>query len=838
MRGVSPVPIPPALGQAELRLQGSGDWRTLGTLALLRRDFTQADEYLSRLPPTPDVLADRGLVRLEEQRYADALEYLDQALTRNPDFLPARFNRALALQGLQLPFAAADAMGSVALSSAGGWAAEARRDTSTFESAKSEIRDDDARWRQARQALIERQEAPPAALVSSHLTLARSGFYNAVTSAPTPAELERLRPFARTLDAELGSSVLESRIDIAVRGWTPARRELAALYRSWIIDLTVPHAEALDRILSDARRTGQKDILQQVYDSYRPYVLAPEREQLARTFQDPWFEASLAARVADAETDAGRVHEAERAVRQARELCRVVSMQVPCWYLTETLGNLYRTVGRFADAEREFRTVAPQLRAAGMYPFERKARLEAARVAVQADQLALARASYEDLSLREPERCLSWVWARELLASGYVARRDVDGARRVLAVKSECSGTLETEAWRARWRMELGQLTGDRALLEEARTMAASATGLGRTAENEVAAGRVLERIAAMELGVPGAEKALAETITAEESSTDVQIRSAAAEGREALALRALERKDGVAVFVELGHLLGTTPPTRCAVGLVANVARAGWAVADGGGALETGLADARSSDRMALSSAVVERLRACPQVAVLSTGRFQGRKDVLPDSISWSYQLGSGQTAGSPPGGARLLVRDVVPPRDLQLPPLAIQQAPGDGRWRVVAGPVATPTRVLSELAGADVVNFEVHGLIDPSVPDGAVLVLSEDADHSYSLSATQLAALKLSRHPIVMLGACRAAAPSTFRSEPWSLPRSFVQAGARGVYASLSDLPDQEVGEFFRKVTARLDAGATPAVALRDERLTWLQQGKTWVRDVVLFD
>jgi len=155
-----------------------------------------------------------------------------------------------------------------------------------------------------------------------------------------------------------------------------------------------------------------------------------------------------------------------------------------------------------------------------------------------------------------------------------------------------------------------------------------------------------------------------------------------------------------------------------------------------------------------------------------------------------------------------------------------------------VVAGPVATPTRVLSELAGADVVNFEVHGLIDPSVPDGAVLVLSEDADHSYSLSATQLAALKLSRHPIVMLGACRAAAPSTFRSEPWSLPRSFVQAGARGVYASLSDLPDQEVGEFFRKVTARLDAGATPAVALRDERLTWLQQGKTWVRDVVLFD
>ncbi|MGZ6162048.1 MAG: anti-sigma factor family protein, partial [Myxococcaceae bacterium] len=35
MRG-GPVPIPPALAQAELRLQGSDDWRRLGTLALLR----------------------------------------------------------------------------------------------------------------------------------------------------------------------------------------------------------------------------------------------------------------------------------------------------------------------------------------------------------------------------------------------------------------------------------------------------------------------------------------------------------------------------------------------------------------------------------------------------------------------------------------------------------------------------------------------------------------------------------------------------------------------------------------------------------------------------------
>jgi len=53
MRG-GPVSIPPGLAQAELRLQGSSDWRSLGTLALLRRDFTQADAYLALLPPTQD----------------------------------------------------------------------------------------------------------------------------------------------------------------------------------------------------------------------------------------------------------------------------------------------------------------------------------------------------------------------------------------------------------------------------------------------------------------------------------------------------------------------------------------------------------------------------------------------------------------------------------------------------------------------------------------------------------------------------------------------------------------------------------------------------------------
>ena len=96
----------------------------------------------------------------------------------------------------------------------------------------------------------------------------------------------------------------------------------------------------------------------------------------------------------------------------------------------------------------------------------------------------------------------------------------------------------------------------------------------------------------------------------------------------------------------------------------------------------------------------------------------------------------------------------------------------------------------------------------------------------------------VELAGRPVVFLGACRAAAGSRLRTEPWSLPRTLVRAGARAVYASLRDLPDHEIGEFFRRVTARLDSGEAPAVALRNERLEWVKAGKPWVRDVVLFD
>ncbi len=151
---------------------------------------------------------------------------------------------------------------------------------------------------------------------------------------------------------------------------------------------------------------------------------------------------------------------------------------------------------------------------------------------------------------------------------------------------------------------------------------------------------------------------------------------------------------------------------------------------------------------------------------------------------------------------------------------------------------PEATPARVLEAMRGAGFVEFAVHGQIDAQVPDGAMLMLSEDRDRAYALSAATLRSTRLQGRPLVILGACHAGAGSDMRDEPWSLPRAMVEAGARAVIASRAELPDAEASQFFEGVRHRVEAGSSPRVALRDERLAWIKNGRPWVREVVAFD
>jgi CHAT domain-containing protein len=184
-----------------------------------------------------------------------------------------------------------------------------------------------------------------------------------------------------------------------------------------------------------------------------------------------------------------------------------------------------------------------------------------------------------------------------------------------------------------------------------------------------------------------------------------------------------------------------------------------------------------------------------------------------------------------------RLVVSDVEPPAELGLARLAHHRQTGAAIE--LSGPTATPSRFLPGLADADVIEIHAHGVVDHRVADGAFIALSPDADRGFALTARQVRALRLPRAPIVVLGACDAGEVVPYFHAAWSLPAAFIVAGARAVIASTAPMPDDGASQFLAEVSARIQAGTSAAVALRDARRQWrTRPGAAWIEDIVVFE
>jgi hypothetical protein len=89
-------------------------------------------------------------------------------------------------------------------------------------------------------------------------------------------------------------------------------------------------------------------------------------------------------------------------------------------------------------------------------------------------------------------------------------------------------------------------------------------------------------------------------------------------------------------------------------------------------------------------------------------------------------------------------------------------------------------------------------------------------------------------------VLAACDAGRSAPVLYEPVSLPNALLKAGARAVLAATKPIPDMEAAQFFNAVRARIRQGTSPALALREERMKWLEQkqGAAWLDSVLLFE
>jgi hypothetical protein len=88
------------------------------------------------------------------------------------------------------------------------------------------------------------------------------------------------------------------------------------------------------------------------------------------------------------------------------------------------------------------------------------------------------------------------------------------------------------------------------------------------------------------------------------------------------------------------------------------------------------------------------------------------------------------------------------------------------------------------------------------------------------------------------VFLAACELAKRTAGYHDAGALPGAFVGAGARAAFAAGTKIPDRGASAFFEALGAELARGKSPAVALRDVRVSFLNRpASAWASDIVAF-
>lgn len=147
-------------------------------------------------------------------------------------------------------------------------------------------------------------------------------------------------------------------------------------------------------------------------------------------------------------------------------------------------------------------------------------------------------------------------------------------------------------------------------------------------------------------------------------------------------------------------------------------------------------------------------------------------------------------------------------------------------GPSRVFVGTDCSPQRFLEEAAESDLLHFAGHAKLDVYTPARSALVFESANGDAQLLTVETIANARLKRHPVVVLAACSTGRGKLRRTEGIdSLASAFLQAGARGVVATLSDVNDETSARLFRTFHRNVRGGARLADALRDAQLAQLQ-------------
>lgn len=832
------------------RLEKRGAPRELAEAYLVRGDPNLADEALRQLEgvqPSPEVESDRSVALLLKGHLEEALRSVDRALERAPRHPQALWNRALVLRELQLPLLAAQTFQDVAALGEPGWSDEAKQKAAALREAVDARR---RRWesvKAAGEALVS-GKPPPGEGLDPHHPISRIYIYDAVRAAPSAERVLALLPLAQAFDREAGGDVLERYVRRVAASDFRSRERFVRAYDA-LRRGAFPGKER-ESLTADLLRSREDDLVMGwLVLTHRVGEHLDTFEARAAASGDPWFQAIAAQERAKVEWARGELAQARKRLDAALRACRTARVEFRCQGLEVELSTLYLDLTWMDEAQ-----------------------------AHASRGIAAARASAD--------------WGRELqflynLAQGARLRNDFPLARalwREVLERNRGDKQQERNAFQNLANVELNALRFDRARVELDHALATGLplTPLGAAVLADIA--RVVpapgdERAIEQALGATGATsrpsqvamathvrgrfaierdpekgRALLRQAIREAEARGLSERDASARRAQAYSYTSLLLDEGragafdaaMALFAEE---LKLRPPERCVLAVTADSERS-LLVARGADGRALGRYEgARPTPLPAnlqgfVPEEMLAALRPCERVDVLARPPLHGRAGLLPPDRVWLYR-----TRPSPPPqpvgrAVHLVVADVSFPKSAPgleaLKPLNAWPPdldPSEARV-VLTGTEATPSRVLAQMASATEVDVVAHGIVREA-SDASYLVLAPEAD-GFELTATRIRGRRLAGAPLVILAACHAAHAAPVLYEPFSLPAAFIDAGARGVIAATTEIPDVEAGRFFNAVRARIRAGASPATSVRDERVEWTREGKgrTWLESVLVFE
>lgn len=150
------------------------------------------------------------------------------------------------------------------------------------------------------------------------------------------------------------------------------------------------------------------------------------------------------------------------------------------------------------------------------------------------------------------------------------------------------------------------------------------------------------------------------------------------------------------------------------------------------------------------------------------------------------------------------------------------------------LTGASASAARLVQELPRCDVLHIATHAVAEPSDAALSSLVLAPEGGDGGVLYVRDVARLRLPRHPVVVLSACRTAAVTRAADSIRSIALAFLVAGSRSVVGTLWDVDDAAVPQIAVDLHRGLASGMTTAAALRDAQIAAIRRSGDAFADV----